>query len=456
MFSNRDLRRLLIPLVLEQLLSSLMGITDTIMVTRVGDSAISAVSCVDAINTLVLYLVSALSAGGTIVCSQYLGRKDRKQAVSAAQQVYLVAVGMSVLLSAIALIFRRGLLVLIFGQVEEDILSQAMDYLLITAFSYPFLALAQTSSAQFRVGGNARMPMLVTALANCINIGGNALLIFGFDLGVFGAGLSTLCCRIFTAAVLLICQRNPKLPIPMRAWRSIRPNAVLIRLICQVAIPTGIENALFQLGRLLVQSTVATLGTTAIAAQAMISTLDTLQSTPGVAIGLGLLTVAGQCMGAGKPEEARRYARKHCVISWCVVAAGVAIILPLAPTICRLSGLSAEASQLTFRLLMLISGVKLVLWVPAFTLPNTLRAAGDVAFTAALSGASMWVFRVGCSALLCRVLGIGLAGIWIAWFADWLCRVIAYILRYRSDCWTHRELLGAAGAKRSQKTKKQP
>ena len=144
-----------------------------------------------------------------------------------------------------------------------------------------------------------------------------------------------------------------------------------MKIICKVAIPTGIENGLFQLGKLLVQSTVATLGTTAIAAQAMINTLDVIQSTPGVAVGLGLLTVAGQCMGAGRPDEARRYTRKHCVISWCVVLGTSLFFLVLTPSICRLSGLSAPAAELTFRMLLLITVMKLLFWVPAFTLPNT-------------------------------------------------------------------------------------
>ena len=318
MFSNRDLRRLLIPLIFEQLLACLMGVVDTIMVTRVGDAAISAVSCVNTINTLVLYLISALSAGGTIICSQYLGRKDRQHAIRAAEQVYLVALGLSVLLSAVCLVFRTGLLKLIFGQVEDAVMAQAQDYFLVTAFSYPFLALSETSAAQFRAGGNARLPMVVTALANGVNIGGNALLIFGFGLGAMGAGLSTLVCRVFTALFLVICQRNPELPIPVRDYRAIRPDGALMKIICKVAIPTGIENGLFQLGKLLVQSTVATLGTTAIAAQAMINTLlaavhDTV--TDGIDLadvvdalafaGGHLLHDLGKCLGVGGEDSGR-------------------------------------------------------------------------------------------------------------------------------------------------------
>lgn len=444
LFSNRDLRRLLIPLVLEQVLSGLMGIADTMMVTRVGDTAISAVSCVDSLNTLVFYLLSALANGGTIVCAQYLGRRDKESAARAGQQVFLVSAAVALLLSALGLLFHTGLLRLIFGQVEEAIMAQAAQYFLITALSYPFLAIAQSSAAQFRAGGNSRLPMLVTALANCVNIAGNAVLIFGFQLGVSGAAIATLFSRIVNAVVLLILQRDPELDIPFRDYRSIRPRRQLIAAVCRIAIPTGIENSLFQLGRLLVQSTVSTLGTTAIAAQAMTYTLDAIQSMPGMAFGIGLLTVAGQCMGAGRPEEAKQYTKKLCVTGWLVLLCAEAAVLLATKPITALSGLSAPAAGLTFRLMIAITLVKTVCWVPSFTLPNTLRASGDVAYSAAVSAGSMWLFRVLGSAILCRVLGFGLEGVWIAWFLDWVCRDVCYITRYLRGKWQSKTVLAAS------------
>lgn len=441
MFSNLDLRKLLIPLIIEQLLSGLMGIADTMMVTTVGDTAISAVSCVDSINMLVLYLVSALATGGTIICSQYLGRQDRKNAALAGQQVYLVAITLSVLISVFCLVIRRQLLTLIFGQVEPAIMDQAMDYFLITIISYPFLALQQTSAAQFRASGNSKLPMMVTAVANVTNIAGNALLIFVFEWGVVGAAVATLASRILNAVILLICQRNENLPIPFRNYRQIRPQKRLIGTICRIAIPTGMENGLFQLGKLLVQSTVATLGTTAIAAQAMTHTLDTIQSLPSLAVGIGLLTVAGQCVGAGKIEEAKVNTKKLIVVSWVTLMIFSVILLLLTNPICNLSGLSTDATTLTFRMMVWITIAKAFFWVPSFTLPNTLRASGDVTFSAIVSAVSMWVFRVLLSVLLCRVLGFGLEGVWIAWFADWICRMCFYIWRYKSGKWTKKHVI---------------
>ncbi len=427
--------------MLEQFLSGFMGIADTMMVTRVGDTAISAVSCVDSVNTLMLYLFSALATGGTIVCSQYLGRGDRNGANNAARQVYLAAFCLSLGLMAVCLLLRAPILRLVFGRVEEEIMSQSMTYFLITALSYPFLALQQTSAAQFRAARNSRLPMTVTAIANGVNILGNGILIYVFRLGVAGAALATLTSRALSCVVLLACQRKPSNLICVDHYLRIRPDASLIRLVLRIGIPTAVENGMFQFGRLVVQSTVATLGTTAIAAQAMTYMMDTFQSMPSQAVGLGILTVVGQCLGAGRTQEARGYIKKLCLVSeGLLVGMGVLILLVVRPA-CVLSGLSAQATELTVRLVLYITIAKVAMWVPAFSLPNGLRAAGDVAFTATVSGVSMWVFRVGLSLLLCRVLGVGLEGVWIAWFTDWAVRLCFYVARYRSGKWLTKRVL---------------
>ena len=427
--------------MLEQFLSGFMGIADTMMVTRVGDTAISAVSCVDSVNTLMLYLFSALATGGTIVCSQYLGREDRKGANNAARQVYFVAFVLSLGLMAVCLLFRGPILRLVFGRVEESIMTQSMTYFFITALSYPFLALQQTSAAQFRAARNSRLPMVVTALANGVNIAGNAVLIYGFRLGVAGAALATLTSRVLSCVILMICQRKPTNLICVDHYLRIRPDTSVIRLVLRIGIPTAVENGMFQFGRLVVQSTVSTLGTTAIAAQAMTYMMDNFQSMPSQAVGLAILTVVGQCLGAGRTEEAKGYIKKLCLVSeGLLVIMGVLIMLVVRPA-CVISGLSADATELTVRLVLYITIAKVVMWVFAFSLPNGLRAAGDVAFTAAVSAASMWIFRVGLSLLLCRVLGVGLVGIWIAWFTDWFVRLCFYISRYRSGKWLTKRVL---------------
>ncbi len=441
MFTRRQIVALLIPLMLEQVLSGLMGIADTMMVTSVGEAAISAVSSVDSINTLVFNLLSALAAGGVIVCSQYLGRKDTEKANDAARQVMLVSLGLSVVLMAICLLFRGPMLALIFGTVEDAVMEQALDYFLITAISYPFVAVQQTASAAFRAGGHSAPPMVVAAAANMVNVAGNAVLIYGYDMGVTGAALATTASRVLSAVVLLVLLRNEKLPISMRNYRQIRFDRTLAGMVLRVGVPAGVENSMFQLGKLVVQSTVSTLGTTAMAAQAMTHMLDLVECMPSQAIGIGLLTVAGQCIGAGRVDEAKKYTKQFCIISEATLLVMSVLVLSATPFITRAAGMTEESAALTFDLLLIITIVKCLIWVLAFTLPNGMRAAGDVRFSATVSALSMWIFRVCGSWILCRGFGVGLIGVWLAWFSDWACRLVIYIWRYRSGKWMTKRVI---------------
>ena len=441
MFSNKDLKRLLIPLVIDQLLMSLIGSVDTVMVSSVSAASLSAVSLVDSINTLVLFLFAALATGGTVVCSQYLGLGDKTAAKNASRQLIVSVFALSAVLALICVLLRNVLLRGIFGSVEDAVMGAAKVYFLITALSYPFIALNDASASLFRAAGNSRLPMLVSLGANVVHIAVNALLIFGFGMGVTGAALSTLLSRALGALTMLLLQRRPGQAITFDGLRTYRPDKRIIRMILYIGIPAGVENCLFQLGKLLVQSTVSTLGTSAIAAQALTSMLEGLQSMPSVAIGLGLLTVAGQCMGAGRPEEARRYIIKLTKVSAAVLAVSIAVVYLLTKPVTILAGMDAGSAETAFRLMTLISVVKVFLWPPAFTPVNGMRAAGDVKYAMLVSGISMWVLRVGLSYVLVRYAGMGLVGVWIAWFSDWICRGVFFIGRFLSGAWMRKKVL---------------
>ena len=276
MFSNKQLITLLLPIMVEQLLNSFMGMADTMMVSNVGSAAISAVSLVDSINVLVIQVFTALGAGAAIICSQYLGRGDRESSNEAARQVTLSVLTISTVLSILCIVFRGPLLHLIFGQVEEAVMDNSVIYFLLTAISFPFIALFDAGGAFYRAAGNSRFPMMISVLSNGLNIAGNAVLIFGFQMGVEGAALSTLFSRIFCAVVIFWNLRKPDQVIVVNHYLKIRPNFPLIGKILSIGIPSGIENGMFQFGKLAIQSSVSTLGTAAIAAQAMTIILENL------------------------------------------------------------------------------------------------------------------------------------------------------------------------------------
>lgn len=441
MYSNKALRRLLLPLMADQILMSLMGLVDTIMVSNVSAASLSAVSLVDAINVLVLYLFAALATGGTVVCAQYIGTGDKGAARNAARQLVMAVLAVSIVLSVVSIALRGGLLRLIFGAVDSDVMSAAKSYYLITAMSYPCIALYNASASLFRAAGNSRLPMLVTLGTNILHVAVNAALIFGLRLGVEGAALSTLISRAVGTAALLLLQRRPGQDITLEKVLAYRPDMKIIRMILFIGIPAGVENCLFQLGKLMVHSTVSLLGTTAIAVQALTNTLEAFQSMPGIAVGLGLVTVAGTCMGAGKPEEARRYTLKLTVLTYIILAASILIVLLLTKPAAALAGMNAQSAGMTFSLMAFIAVFKVFLWPMAFTPANGLRAAGDVKYTMLVSVASMWVFRVGLGYYLCRYTGAGLYGVWIAMFADWFCRGVLFLFRLLRGAWMQNKLL---------------
>ena len=432
---------LLIPLIIEQLFTALMGTADTMMVARVGDAAVSGVSLVDSINNLVLMMMTALATGGTITCAQYLGAQDGEGANRAARQVLLSVTVISLLCCGICVGLRSAILRLVFGSVEQDVMDAAKIYFLITALSYPFMGVYDASAALYRATGNSKLPMIVSAVGNLLNIAGNAVFMFVFRWGVMGAALSTMLSRALQCVAILWFHHRPGQVIVLNHYASIRPDFGLIRTILRIGIPTGVENGMFQFGKLVIQSTVATLPTSEIAAQAVVNTLEYFTSMPSMAVGLGLVTVAGQCMGAGRPKEARRYSLEFTGISELLVLGTGVLIFFSVDTVSRLSGLSSDSAQIVHRMMVLITLVKPFIWPLAFTLPNGMRAAGDVKYSMIVSAASMWVFRVALCMILIRGFGFGVLGVWIAMFVDWFDRDIWYVARFIGGKWMNQKVL---------------
>ena len=434
-FTNRALRALLIPVIFEQLLNALMGTVDTIMVSNVGSAAISAVSLVDSINVLIIQAFSALAAGGAIICSQYVGQKNKEMANKSARQMLFVVTLISVLITAVCMIFQTPILKLIFGKVEADVMKASATYFFFTALSFPFIAIYDAGASIFRAQGNTKGPMTVSVISNVMNIAGNAVLIWVFHMGVAGAALATLFSRAFCAIVVMIQLRMDRQMVVVRDYLKIRPDFRMIRRILSLGIPSGVENSMFQLGKLAIQSTVSTLGTTAIAAQAMTNILENLSGIAAIGVGIGLMTVVGQCLGAGRKDEAVYYIKKLCIVAEVILAAGCLIVFALTKPVTILGGMEKESAQMCFHMICWITVVKPIVWMPAFIPAYGLRAAGDVRFSMITSCLTMWIFRFCLCVFLIRVMGFGPMGVWIGMFTDWTVRGIVFTLRFRSRKW---------------------
>lgn len=441
MFTNRMIRSLLIPVVLEQLLNSIMGTADTMMVSNVGSAAISAVSLVDSINILVIQAFSALAAGGAIVCAQYIGQQNQERANESARQVLFIITLISIVVSAICLGFKKPLLRLIFGSVEADVMRASEIYFFYTALSFPFIALYDAAASIFRAQDNTKGPMTISMISNIMNIVGNAIMIWGFHMGVAGAAIATLISRIFCALVVLIQLRRDRQPIVVRDYLKIRPDWPMIGRILGIGIPSGVENSMFQLGKLAIQSTVSTLGTVAIAAQAMTNILENLNGIGGIGVGIGLMTIVGQCLGADRKDEAVYYIKKLCVIAEIVMAASCVIVFVLTKPITILGGMEPESAKMCFHMVMWITIVKPLIWVMSFVPAYGLRAAGDAKFSMITSCCTMWACRFCLCVFLIRVMEFGPMGVWIGMFADWTVRSIIFTWRFHSRKWLEHKVI---------------
>ena len=441
MFDNRKLAKLLIPLALDQLLNSFMGTVDTLCVSNLGSAAISAVSLVDSINILIIQAFFALASGGTVVCSHYLGCKEKKQAQEAARQLVFITFMLSLAITVLFVIFNGPLLHLIFGKVEQDVMSNARKYFFFTTLSYPFIALYDDGSCILRAQENSRLPMQISIISNIMNVIMNLVFVWIFHWGVAGTAISTLISRIFSMAVVMIKLRNPSFDVSLRHYFSIRPDWSKIKKILYIGVPSGIENSMFQFGKLAIQSTVSLMGTAAIAAQGMTNIIENLNGILAIGIGIGLMTVVGETLGAGHKEEAVYYIKKLCIIAEVTLVLSCIFMYAITRPITIFGGMEPESAKLCIFMVTCITIVKPLIWDMAFIPAYGLRAAGDVKFSMTVSVLTMWLCRVTLATVLARVFHMGPMAVWIGMFTDWGIRNIIFTIRFHSRKWLQHKVI---------------
>lgn len=432
-FSREDLRRLTIPLVIEQLLAITVGLFDSVMVSQVGEAAISAVSLVDTVNVLLVNTFASLATGGAVIAGQYLGRRETEKASHSGSQLLLFMGEVSVLIMALFYLGKGFVLGVVFGRIEPDVAAYANTYYMIVEASVPFLAIYSAGAALFRVMGNSRISMWVSLAMNAINAAGNALLIFVAHMGVEGVAIPTLVSRLVAAVAMVVLLRRPGLPLRVEKF-TLRHDPYVVKHILRFGVPNGLEGSIFQLGKILLLSTVAVLGTASVAANAIGNTVCAFQCVPGNALGLAMVTVVSRCVGAGDYQKARYYAKKLLKSTYLYMGVTIALILAVLPLILRLYNVSEQAALWARQIIWMHGLVAIVLWPLSFTLPQALRAAGDTRYTMVVSTASMWTLRVGLGMLLGH-LGFGVLGIWMAMFADWLLRILFFLPRFHGHRW---------------------
>ena len=453
MFSRKDITKILLPLMLQQVLSVLVGMVDSMMVSSAGDAAVSGVSLVTSLDILLISAFLALATGGSVITSLALGHGDHNRARSDAKQLLYIVTAIAVLIMAVALIFRHPLLNSLFGDVEQAVMKSAEDYFFYVALSFPFLGIYDAIAALFRAMGNSAVSLKTSLLINGINIAGNAILIFGFGMGAAGAAISTLFARIVGAAVMIILIHNKKNPIYIEKLFRYRPDASTIKNILRIGIPSGLENCMFQFGKLMTQSLISSLGTVIIAANSVASSIANLQYVPGSAVNATAVSVVGRCIGAGENKQAKHYSRILIAIAYISLWLVVLIMSIFIRPIVSLYGISAESAQIARELVLYHGVCAAVMWPIAFCLPHVFKSAGDVKFSLYISVFSMWVFRValgyvltldtvtvlpslfGEAAPIIPGVGMGVMGVWVAMTMDWVFRFCLFLIYYLRGNW---------------------
>lgn len=441
LFDNKKLAALLIPLAVDQLLNSFMGTVDTLVVSNLGSAAISAVSLVDSINILIVQAFFALASGGTVVCSHYLGCGKKEHAQEAARQLVFITFVLSAVIAGMCLLFNGPMLALIFGKVESAVMVNAKKYFFFSAISYPFVALYDDGSCILRAQENSRLPMLISVISNILNIILNLLFVWVFHWGVAGSATATMLARMFSMVTVLVKLRNPQLEIQLRKYFTIRPDWDEIKRILRIGVPSGVENSMFQFGKLAIQSTVSLMGTAAIAAQGMTNIIENLNGIMSIGMGIGLMTVVGECLGAGEKEEAVYYIKKICIAAEVVLIATCLLMFGLTYPITYFGGMEPESAKLCIFMVTCITIVKPIVWIMAFIPPYGFRAAGDVRFTMTTSMLCMWFCRVVLAMVLARVFHMGPIAVWIGMFTDWTIRGIIYTIRFKNRKWLAHQVI---------------
>jgi putative MATE family efflux protein len=435
LFKNKDLLQLILPLMVEQFLVVTIGLAGSIMVASVGESAVSAVSLVDSVNILLLNIFAALATGGAVVAGQYIGQKRNDMACKAGKQLVVFVTFISFIIMAFMYLGKGFILNVVFGDIDADVQVYANTYMTITFAGIPFIALYNSGAALFRTMGNSKITMIISLVINIINIVGSAICIYVLHLGVKGVAITALLSRILGAIMIIILLKDEKLKIHVNRFFIYKFDGKMVKNILYIGVPNGVENSMFQLGKIMLLSVVSSFGTASITANAVANTVGNFQMLPGIAISMSLITVVSQCVGAGDYAQVRYFTKKLLKYSYISLTIWNAAIILSLPLIIDIYHLSAETGSLVNKILI-FHGINIcITWPISFTLPNTLRASNDARYTMVVGVGSMWIFRIVCGIFLAKYMNIGVFGVWIAMIIDWFIRSILFEMRYKGHSW---------------------
>ena len=446
-FNAASLLRFALPNIAMMMLLSMYTIVDGMFISRfAGTTALSAINMSYPLNCLQMATGIMLGTGGSAIIARRQGEGRTDEARRNFTMLIAVALGIGLIFAVFGNLFLNPILRLL-GTSELQ-WADCRIYTRIQLVFAPMLFLQTAFQTLFVTAGKPGLGLLTSVGGGITNVVLDGLFMGPMNMGVAGAAIATLGSRVISAVVVFAFLHNPSQEIAVRDYLHIRPDGRRIMRILSLGIPNGIENAMFQFGKLAIQSTVSTLGTIAIAAQAMTNILENLNGIAGIGIGIGMMTVVGQCLGAGRKDEAIYYIKKLTAVAEIVIIASCALVFLATKPVTILGGMEPESAKMCLYMVGWITVVKPIVWTLAFIPAYGMRAAGDVRFSMILSCISMWAFRVTLCIYLCRVHGFGPIAVWIGMFTDWTIRGIVFTFRFMGRRWlAHKVVEKTEGAK---------
>lgn len=446
LFSRRDLFKLILPMIVQQVLAITVSTMDSVMVASAGEAAVSGVSLVGTLDALLVIAFSSLVTGGTVAVSHALGTGDREFSRECAKQLIFVSTGIALLIAVVVGVFRQPILTALYGSAEASVLESANSYLGILVISFPFLAMYSSGVAIFRTMGDTMTGLRLSLVENVLNVAGNAALIYGLHMGAAGAAAATLISRVFCSVIIMAKLRSQKNDIYIEKLLHYRPDFAVIKRILRIGVPHGIESSMFQIGRLATQVLISSMGTAGIAANSVANTLANYLYLPAAATGNAVITVVGRCYGAGELKQAKKYARTLLLWTYICMWVVSAVLFVFAKPIIGIYNLSEEGARIAWELTIFHCIATSLIRPLAFTLPSVFKATGDAKFSMVVSTVAMWTIRVGSAYIFSlesvNVFGItipgfgmGIMGVWVAMVADWVLRSILFTIRFVKGTW---------------------
>ncbi len=443
MFSNKALVSMTIPVMLSSILAIVAGMVDSAMVSSSGPAAVSAISLVDAINILCITIFSGMASGGGVIMSQYIGHRDYKQANKTANQLLYITVSMATVVMLLLLCFQEPVLRLVYGDLEAVVFENCKTYFFFTLWGYPFSAIGESSVYVLRSMGKNRQAAVCTISFNVVNVIGNAILIYGFGMGVAGAAIATTASRVTYAIMGIWMASDKKLLARYENLLKFRLDFHIIRRIVRIGSASSLEFGLFYGGRILITSLIATFGTVMITANSVANTLNNVGWVLVGSFGTALMPVIGQCIGADEKEQAKYYMKKMVGAGTIAMFVLFSAVYLLRHQLVRLYDFDAQ----TLDVCAYYTGVHALFSIGAFyslafAPVSGFRAAGDVRYATALAIGSMFVFRVVLSYLLNYLFpDLGLMCVIIGAAVDWSFRSVMNVIRYRSGKWLYKKVI---------------